>query len=132
MTGPLRRRAVTIWRHITRLRHATEASTLRLARRVGPLAMLPISIMCCFWWLLMTLPVTLLGIPAFSLAGSADPTARLIGNAIIWLLLTPYAIIVLCRAAPWLFRWYAIGVGLTFYRPAMADRKSAELAATLG
>ena len=37
------------------------------------------------------------------------------------------ALIVLCVAAPWFFRWYFIAVSLMFGRHAMADRKKAEL-----
>lgn len=126
----MKERLLTLWRWITLRRHRSELQALGMARRLGPLAMLPISIILGFWWLALNLPAMLVAIPAISLMYSTEQTRRVIGGA-LYVPLSFYAIWVLCFAAPWLFRWYFVAVGLTFGRPAMADRKEAELIANI-
>lgn len=120
----------TIWRKITLRRHKGELAALRLSRRLGPLAGFPIFLSIFFWWFTLNLPAAVLGLVALSLMESSAQGKALIGGA-LYLPLSIYALIVLCAAAPWFFRWYFIAVGLMFGRTAMADRKEAELIAAI-
>ena len=124
-------RAREWWRRSTLRRHRSELRALRLARKLGPLAIFPIFLTIAFWWLVLGLPCLVVGIPALSLTESAHPIHRLVGGA-LFLPVSIYAIAILCVAAPWFFHWYFIAAGLMLGRDAMADRKEAELIAAIG
>ena len=114
------------WRKITLRRHRSELSALRLARRLGPLALLPILVTSAFWWFTLNLPTITLGLAALALMDSFQQGTALIGGFVV-LALSIYGLIVVCVAAPWFFRWYIVGVSLMFGRTARASRKEAEL-----
>jgi hypothetical protein len=118
------------WRRITLRRYKSEFSALRIARRIGPLAIFPIFLTVGFWWFALNLPAIVIGTAAISMMRSDPQTYKLFGGA-IYLPLYLYAFAVLAAAAPWFFRWHFIAVALMFGRTAMADRKEAELIAAI-
>ena len=115
------------WRKITLRRHRSELWALDLALRWKPLALYPIFATVSAWWFALCLPAALPGLAGLALVQSGHP---LLGAA-LYLPASVYALVVLCMAAPWFFRWYVIAVALMFGRPAMAYRKRAKLVAAI-
>ena len=115
-----------LWRKITLKRHKSELRALRFARRLGALAIFPISLTIAFWWFALIIPILVLVIPATEMINSGSLTVKVLG----WAVFAPssvFALIVVVIAAPWFFRWYFIAFELMFGRTGMADRKEAEL-----
>lgn len=115
------------WRKITLSRHRSELRALDLAMRWKPLALFPIFLTVGFWWFALSLPATLPGLAGLVLAQSGH---LLLGGA-LYIPASLYALVAVCVAAPWFFRWYVIAVALMFGRSAMASRKQAELLASI-
>jgi hypothetical protein len=126
----VKKRVRAIWHRITLRRHRSELWALDLAKKVGWLANLPISIMTMFWWFAFIIPVLASYLLGHLLIVSGIPVAKVFGYAIL-ATASLYAIAALCVAAPWFFRWYFIAFGLTFERHGMADKKEAELVAAI-
>ncbi len=118
------------WRKVTLARHRSELRALRLARRLGFLAIFPIALTVFFWWFALGIPLLVVFLPIMWLVDSSTGAMRVLGM----LLMTPLSIAIfalLFGIFPWFFRWYAISVALMFGRKSMADRAEAELIAAI-
>lgn len=118
------------WRKLTRRRHESELRALRTARAFAPLAIFPIFLTVGFWWFALCIPSLVPYVIGRFLSDFDSGTTKVIGYALL-VLTHVYAFIALCLTAPWFFRWYFIAAGLMLGRTATADRKQAELVASL-
>jgi hypothetical protein len=123
----LRAELLPVWRAITRRRHKGELRALQTARSFAPLAIFPIFLTVGGWFFL------LVGFPSlilFLLTNAAASISPALGLA-AFLISSIFGLVSTCLVAPWLFRWYFIASGLMIGRTTMADRKEADLLASL-
>jgi hypothetical protein len=118
------------YRKITASRLRSELWALDLAFRVKPLSIFPIFATVGFWWFAAALFALVPGLVGMVLWQLDTGPLRLFGGA-LHLAASVGALILLCLAAPWFFRWYFIAVTLMLGRPAMAERKRAALLAAI-
>jgi hypothetical protein len=116
-----------LWRRITLRRHQGELRALRAARLLPPMAIFPIGLTIGGWYLLLG------GVPSLVLflLQQLSYTLSPVLGLVIFVVNAMIAIVALCLIAPWVFRWYFIAASMMLGRSAMADRKEAELIASI-
>lgn len=102
-----------IWRRITFYRHRSELFALRIAKRAPLLAIVPIGVVCIFWWYVWCLPL----VPALVVFASIPGQT---GTILMFLLILPI-MAVLFFATPWFMTWCLTAIGMTFGRKERAD-----------
>ena len=116
------------WRKITLRRHRSELRALQTAQLMPTLAIFPIFLTVGGWYFLLA------GIPSlvlFVLQQLLNGLHPLLGVA-MFVVNSIIAFVAFCQIAPWIFRWYFIAAGLMLGGSVMADRKEAELVASIG
>lgn len=98
---------------------------------MAPLAIFPIFLTVGLWFFLLAgIPSLVLFFLAQALLASGGSIGAILG-IVVYLFHSFFALLALGLVAPWLFGWYFIAAGLMFGRTGRADRKEAELVATI-
>ena len=110
-----------IWQLITNYRHRSELWGIRASRALpGMFRPAPIMLLTMAWYILAVLPVGL--IHALLLAFG-------VSEAVAYLIVVTPAAAILFTVAPWLFRWFWIGLSMQFGSFKSADAREKQLVA---
>jgi hypothetical protein len=124
----------SLGRAVSLRRQRFELATLRLARTLGPLGIVPILGMLLMFSvaaqvpvIMAVAPVALLGVNPFDVdTWTAFP--QIVAAVVFWVVPCTYGLVILVLGVPWLIHWYFIGFALMFGLQTMANRKEAALA----
>lgn len=102
----MRRLVRRLWNGLTRFRHRSELLALRIAVRLPFAAIIPIGLVCCFWWYVWCLPF----VPPLVIFANIPGTT---GTVLTFALVLPL-LAMLFFAGPWFINWCLTAVTMTF------------------
>jgi hypothetical protein len=108
-----------LWQLITNYRHRSELWGIRASRALpGTLRPAPIMLLVMAWYILACLPLALAHLLLIGLGTN---------ERLVVMVMSLPAIAFLFMAAPWLFRWFWIGLSMQFGDFKSADAKEKQL-----
>lgn len=113
-----------LWDGLTRYRHRSELMALRIAMRLPFAAVIPIGLVCCFWWYVWCLPF----VPPLAMFASIP---GMTGTILMFALILPI-MAMLFFATPWFITWCLTAATLTFGNMRRAEAMEQHLQARLG